>query len=145
MGSIQDLLQEVPLAAVLRERVALADQKYEAAIRQVEALKQRVTALEHENAELRAQIPRQIKSSPALSDDTVRVLVQIFRARDIEDRDVGALAQVLGMERGVMQYHLDRLYDGGLAETTGGNYLHGHVYWGLTPKGRQHVVERKLI
>ena len=49
------------------------------------------------------------------------------------------------MDRGVLEYHLDRLNEAGLAETTGGNYLHGHIYWGLTPKGRQYVVERNLI
>jgi hypothetical protein len=32
--------KNVPLATVLRERVALADQKYEAALREVEQLKQ---------------------------------------------------------------------------------------------------------
>jgi hypothetical protein len=106
MGSIQDLLQEVPLAAVLRERVALADQRYEAALRDVEQLKQKVEALEQENAKLRAQIP-QTKDGAALSDDTNRVLVQLFKAARQEERDVGAMAVTLEMERGVLQYHLE--------------------------------------
>jgi DNA-binding transcriptional ArsR family regulator len=143
MGSIQDLLQEVPLAAVLKERVALADQKYEAAIRQVEELKQRVAALERENAELRAQIPRRTETS--LDEDTARVLVQIFNAREIEERDVGNMAAALNMDRGVLQYHLDRLDEAGLAHMTSSNSLLEHTYWALKPKGRQHVVERKLI
>jgi hypothetical protein len=54
MGSIQDLLQEVPLAAVLRERVALADQKYEAVIRQAEELKQDPSAWAQGAAALKA-------------------------------------------------------------------------------------------
>jgi hypothetical protein len=28
---------------------------------------------------------------------------------------------------------------------SGGNYLHGRVYWALTPEGRRRVVEVKLI
>jgi hypothetical protein len=36
MGAIQDLLTEVPLSAVLKERVALADQKYERAKEEIE-------------------------------------------------------------------------------------------------------------
>ena len=143
MGSIQDLLQEVPLAAVLRERVALADQKYEAALRDVEQLRRKVAALEKENAELRAQIPQTKQAD--LGDDTKRVLVHIFRARQLEERDVGVMASTLGMERGVMQYHLDLLREAGLAESTGGNYLHGHTYWALKPEGRRRVVEGKLI
>jgi hypothetical protein len=143
MGSIQDLLQEVPLAAVLRERVALADQKYEATLRDVEQLQRKVAALEKENAELRAQIPQ--TNSANLSDDTNRVLVQIFRAKEQEESDVGVMASALGMERGVMQYHLDLLQEAGLAWSIGGNYLHGHTYWGLKPEGRQRVIEGKLI
>ena len=141
MGSIQDLLQEVPLAAVLRERVALAEQKYEAAIRQVEELKQRVAALERENAELRARIPH--RKETTLGEDTARVLVQIFKARELEDRAVDTMARALGMEEGVLRYHLDRLNEAGLAHMTSGD--HEHVYWALEPKGRQYVVEHNLI
>ena len=58
---------------------------------------------------------------------------------------MGALAQRLQMERGVAEYHLDQLKTRGLAVCTGGNYLHGYVYWGLTPEGRRYVVENGLI
>jgi predicted ArsR family transcriptional regulator len=60
-------------------------------------------------------------------------------------RDVGAMAEKLRFERNVLQCHLDRLQETGLVETTGGNYLHGHVYWALIPEGRRYVVESKLI
>jgi len=133
MGSIQDLLQEVPLAAVLRERVARADQKYEAVIRQAEELKQRVAALERENAELRALIPH--RSEAALGEDTTRVLVHIFKASGTEDRDVGAMARALGMERGVLQYHLDRLKEAGLADITGANFSTDTCIGDYNPRG----------
>jgi len=142
MGTIQDLLQEVPLAAVLRERVALAEQKYEAALRENAELKKRVTALEQENATLRAQIPQ--KREGTLDNDTARVLAHLFHAED-EQRDVGIMARALGMDKGVMKYHLDLLDEAGFATVVGGNYLHGHTYWGLTPAGRRHAVEQKLI
>jgi DNA-binding transcriptional ArsR family regulator len=140
MGAIQDILQEVPLAAVLRERVALAEQKYEAAVREVEALKTKVAALERENAALRSRIPRD-KGAP-LSKETELVLIQIFKAREIEDRDVDNMATALGMDRGVMQYHLDRLNEAGLAHKTASD-IEG-VYWALKPEGRRYVVERNL-
>ena len=141
MGSIQDLLEQVPLAAVLRERVALADQKYEAALREAERLKRRVEALERENAELRAQIPQ--AKEAALSDDTKRVLVHLFKAQ--AQQDVDAIAMGLGMERGLLRYHLDCLFKYGFADITGLNYLQGHTYWALTPEGRRRVVEGKLV
>jgi hypothetical protein len=42
MGLLQDLLTEVPLSAVLRERVALAEDRYERAIKESEGYKQRI-------------------------------------------------------------------------------------------------------
>jgi len=57
MGAIQDLLQEVPLSAVLKERVALAEQKLERATSENADLKQRIRELEEENAALRELIP----------------------------------------------------------------------------------------
>jgi DNA-binding MarR family transcriptional regulator len=141
MGWIEDLLKEVPLSAVLRERIALEGQKYEGAIREVDALKKKVAALERENAELRDQIPQRKETS--LSEDTARVLVQIFKARDIDERAVGNIAGALNMDPGVLEYHLDRLDEAGLALLTSSD--EEHTYWGLTPKGRRHVVERKLI
>jgi DNA-binding MarR family transcriptional regulator len=110
---------------------------------EIENLKQRVGVLETENAELRAKIPQDVDVT--LSAETSRVLVHLFRAREIEDRDVGAISSALGMEKGLLKYHLDHLQEAELADVTGGDYLHGHLFWVLTPAGRQYVVERKLI
>jgi len=141
MAFIHDLLDQAPTPAVLRERVALADQKHEAALREVEQLKRRVEALERENAELRAQIPQ--AKEAALSNDTKRVLVHLFKAQ--AQQDVGAITAGLGMEQGLLQYHLDCLLKYGLADVTGLNYLQGRTFWALTPEGRRPVVEGKLI
>ena len=143
MGIIQDLLTEVPLSAVMRERVALAEEKYERATKESEGYKQRIAALEHEIEILRALVPSQ--SAGELGADTTRVLVYFFKAPQVEQRDVGNAARAMNMERNVLQYHLDRLKDAGLAQSAGGNYLHGHSYWALTSDGRRHVVENKLV
>ena len=99
MGWIQDLLSEVPLSAVLKQRVALAEQKYEAAVSENATLKQRVSALEDENTALRALVPK--KQEGELGEDTTRVLLHLFRVQG-EARDVNAMAQALKMEPGVM-------------------------------------------
>jgi hypothetical protein len=98
MGAIQDLLQEVPLSAVLRERVALAEQKYEIATRENADLKQRLVLMEKENAALRGLIPRQERG--VVGADTARVLVHLFRAEGVA-RDVFITARMLQMEKGV--------------------------------------------
>lgn len=145
MGFIEDMLKEVPLSAVLKERVALAEQRYAHVMSENLELKKRVEALERQNAELKAQVPVAKQSqTPQVENDASRVLVHLFRARD-DDLDVGAMASILGMERGVLQYHLDNLEAANLAHMTGGNYVYGHTYWGLTPAGRRYVVEQKLI
>lgn len=80
-----------------------------------------------------------------LEYDTKRVLVHMFRAADLEDRDVGTMAMRLGLEKGVMEYHLDRLLEAGLADISGSHPDLGHIYWYVMPEGRRYVVERKLI
>ncbi len=53
MGWIKDLLKEVPLSALLQERVALAEQKFDQAVEEAQKLRQRVADLEQEITELR--------------------------------------------------------------------------------------------
>ena len=130
----QNLLQWVPLDAG-RERTAIAEQKYEDARREAERLKQKVEALERENAELRAQVPQ--AEEAVLSDDTSRVLVHMFKAAQAQDVDT--MATDLGMERGLLQHHLERLLQSGLA---GNFYRKRNTYWVLTSEGRRRVVER---
>ncbi|MGE0627893.1 MAG: hypothetical protein AB7O43_08715 [Hyphomicrobiaceae bacterium] len=69
---MKDMLQEIPLSAVMRERVALAEQKYEFLEEQVASMKRRIADLERENAELRANTST--KTANTLSAETARVL-----------------------------------------------------------------------
>jgi hypothetical protein len=80
-----------------------------------------------------------------LNEDTIDVLVHMFKTKNPEDRDVGILASNLGLEGNVSQYHLDRLQDAKLAESTGFNYMLARVYWGLTAEGRRYAMEHKLV
>lgn len=79
-----------------------------------------------------------------LGEDTTRVLIALFQAKD-GIAEVRNIAGKFGMPRNVLQYHLDRLSDAKLAESAGGNYRTGDVYWCLTPDGRRYVMERKLV
>ena len=132
----------MPLSAVVRERLALAEQKYNDALDQLGRLEERIASLESENAELRAQVPA--KPTGHLDDGTHQVAMYLF-GHVGDDRDVGEIARVLGMERGVLEYHLDQLNGRGWAKKTGGNYVSGHVYWALTPAGRSYLVENGFI
>jgi Fic family protein len=141
MGLLQDILKEVPLSSVLRERVALAEARYQHASEEISTLKQRIADLERLNGELRAQVPTASKGE--LDPETIRVMSHLFKVSG-DDLDAGLTARALGMQQNLLQYHLDRLHEIGFAHMTGGNYVSGHTYWGLTPEGRRYVVERKL-
>jgi DNA-binding MarR family transcriptional regulator len=144
MGSLlQELLTGVPLSAVLQERVALAEEQYQRAIHENENYRLRVAAIEREIEDLRARMLAGRTSG--LRDDTGRVLVHLFKAEAREDRDIESTAKKLTMEQNVLRYHLDQLEQAGLVDMESSKYLHGHVYWALTPKGRKHVVESRLI
>lgn len=77
-----------------------------------------------------------------LGEDTCRVLVQLFRAEKGHNSEA-AMAAALGMERGVVRYHLDRLKEANFAFVTASG--RGHTYWALMSEARRCVVERKLI
>jgi hypothetical protein len=80
-----------------------------------------------------------------LEADTNRVLVHLFTASEMDDRDVGTMAAILRLDKGMLEYRLDLLDDAKLAENTGFNYVSGHVYWAITPQGRRHVVRHDLL
>jgi HEPN domain-containing protein len=80
-----------------------------------------------------------------LGHDTERVLLHMFKADNMDDRDLGIMARRLEMEKGVMQCHLDRLQEAGFADISGSHPDFDEVYWYVLPNGRRYVVEQKLI
>jgi DNA-binding MarR family transcriptional regulator len=137
MGWIEDILKEVPLSAVLRERLQAADKENE-------QLKERVADLEKENAALRAKIP--VKQEIELPDASKQILVVLFAAENIEPSDlrVPDLAEVLKMERGPLRYHLDRLIEANLIRRIR-DYDTEEDHYSLTDRGRRFVVENNLV
>jgi hypothetical protein len=138
--SAQDVLVEGPVSAVLRARIALAEEKYERAIQQIAGFEERFAAIKRENEALRAQIAG--GPTNGLGAATARVLVHLFKAEARDERGVGAMVKALTMERNALQYHLDRLHGAGLVEVVSGN---GPVHWALTAEGRRHVMEAGLL
>jgi DNA-binding transcriptional ArsR family regulator len=143
MGWLQDLLKDIPVSAVLEQRVKLADDKYEAIARELEQckqenanLKREIADLKRENERLRAQLP---SSDIALSEDTVRVLVYMFDETQMDYRGVEWMADRLEMTQGVLRYHLDELKKAGFAHCTGFDV--SDEYWAVQPDGRKYVME----
>src|SRR5215467_16381740 len=123
------------------KRTEPTEDTYERAIRDLHAFKQQITALERVQQHLRAQIA---STSEKPGYDALRVLVHMFQTDAMGHRDVGVIARRLGLARSAVQTHLDRLHALGLAESALANFRLRHTYWGLTPQGRQYIVEHKL-
>lgn len=139
----KDAINEVQLAEPLRERIALAEErialaeaKYATTAEDLEQCRQRIADLERENSNLRAQTP---SAEITLKPNTIRVLLYMFEATEMDDREVSLIASRLGMTQGVLQYHLDRLRTARLAHESAVDI--GGVYWALTPDGRKYLME----
>lgn len=149
MGFLQDLLKEVPLSSVLRERVQLAEDRWRRAEEETETLRLRVSELEKENSALRDSMAlRERRSDSAgeakLDAVTERVLQAVVVAHGV-DRDVGEVADRLGLSRAVVEAHLDELKAKGFARMSSSNYISGHIYWSPLPPGRKYALQHGLI
>jgi DNA-binding MarR family transcriptional regulator len=118
----------------------IAEDACERATKGIEEFKHRITALERDEEHLRAQL----LSEGELSVATLRVLLHLDITEKIGHRDAGVMSRRMKMERRALQHHLDRLRERGLAESGRESHRLGHIYWSLTPQGRQYLVECKL-
>lgn len=149
MSWIREIFKEVQLSDVMRERVALADDRVEHTLAKLEASEETVKRLKERIALLEEELAKHEIATPAephisLSTKATELMLEMFRADRLFDRDVGAMARKLGIDRNTAKYHLDQLKNCGFARSTGANYKHHHEYWGLMPAGRKHVVEQIL-
>lgn len=144
MGWIIDLLKDVPLSTVLKERLEFEEAKHQATLDENTKLSEKVTALEAELSQLREKFPEDRASG--LNDDARRILVYLFQNHGNDAYcAVRPMCQNFEMNEGMLQYHLDELNASGLAQCTGGNYMDGSVYWAVTEQGRRFVVQNKLV
>ena len=145
MSWIKELLTDIPLSEVLKERIALADDRvtradaeYRRIERELSDATSKIERLEKEVYALRAQVSA--ASKPDLSSETIAVFKHLFHAEG-EECDITFTSHRVGLSLGKTKYHLDALKTAKFAACTGGNFLHGHTYWSLTPRGRKFAVE----
>jgi len=144
-----DFLKEVPLSAVLKERVELAEQRFRIQSDEKERLLKENGELRLRLAELEKELERSKPASDSskkdgLSDDSIRVLVFLFRAPPERNNEV-SVASAFNMEHGVARYHLDELAKRDLARLGSVNMNTGQKNWGLTAAGRRKVVEEGML
>jgi DNA-binding MarR family transcriptional regulator len=138
------LLAEQPIVASVSAapRAERAEDACDRATRDIDAFKQQIANLKHLQEQFCAQILAE--SDDSLSYATRRVLLHMFLTETRGQRDVGVMARRLKIDRQVLQGHLDRLQASRLAESERENHRLGHLYWALTERGRQHILDHQL-
>lgn len=151
MAWIVDLLKDVPLSAVLKERLEFEEARHQATLDENAALldenatlSQKVAALESELSQLREKNPED--STSGLNDDARRILVYLFENYgNRANCAVRPMCRNFEINEGMLEYHLDDLAASGLAQCTGSNYRDGNVFWGITEQGRRFVVQNQMV
>jgi len=133
MGIITDILKELPLNAVLRDKLQELERKYGAL--EVENAK-----LKEENQELKTKL-KELTITGKLSEPEVKILLLLSSS----NRELTAemIASELGLNLTKTKYYLERMYK---------KYVYSHDYssgrpseYYLIQKGREYLIENNLI
>jgi len=144
MGIITDILKDIPLSAVLRER--LADQE-----KKMLALETENLALKNENSDLKAlvenlrqeiqqtkDIQKEKSHGILLEEIEENILLSIRKAATLDQ-----VAQTQQISSDIAKMHLRKLFDHGLATTRQG--ADRKLYWHIKEPGTKYLIEHKRI
>lgn len=146
MGWVSDLLKEYPALSVAKERLALAEARFQELERKHAQLLAENGRLKTENLQLSEKLDSLERAKKGdLQPELCNLLVHLFTHHDQNHTHLDAIARTLGVQLQMARYYLDKLGERSLVDVIGGNYVHGHVYYGLTDQGRAFVVENGLL
>jgi predicted RNase H-like nuclease (RuvC/YqgF family) len=138
MGWLTDLFKETQLSPQLREKLAAVESE-------IDALKTDNVLLKDDLREARAQVLRLEKKldefthRPELDETDVQILKEIALTTDPE---ITYLSSRLAVEKGVLEFRLERLADIDYLSTWS---IGGSERYSLEPKGREYLVKHNLI
>lgn len=161
LDGLEKLINEHGSATILKERIALANDKFSAlekefaaSKQQVTDLKARVTELETENQslkldneKLRQEIQRrdnesEKEKSHGTSLEEIKVKILTYMA-NYEETYVGSVASALGIGLQTAQFHMEELVDANMINMS--CYFGGESTWYLAQDGRKYLVRNNLI
>lgn len=152
LDMFEKLINEHGSAVILKERIELINDKYEALQSKLENSLKENELLKKENRLLTSKLKEYEQNSEAqkekplsLSDEQKRILKVLFSSNDgVDER---SLAQNLSIDMGALNYHTDELLEKGLIEEPGmtmGNSFTGEPGYFthyISKNGRKYVVE----
>lgn len=148
----EKLINEHGSAVILKERIELINDKYEALQTKLDNSLKENALLKKENKILSSQLKEyelntesQKKETDSLPNEQEKILKILFSNNDgVEEK---SLAQNLGIDMGSLNYHTDELLEKGLIEEPGmtmGNSFTGEpgyfIHY-ISKNGRKYVVE----
>jgi predicted transcriptional regulator len=143
MSWLTDLLKEYPAVAVAKQRLALMQERYDAAEAINKTLADRVTQLEKENTEFRTRLEEiERKKIGALDDDSRKVLETVYLLGR-ENVTIVAVSRHLGMDPAKAKLLLRKLEEQ--------DYLFDRLYtnrdreYCLNDKGTEFLIEIGVI
>jgi predicted RNase H-like nuclease (RuvC/YqgF family) len=138
MSWLTDLFKDVPLSLQLREKLAAVESE-------VDGLKTDNVLLKDDLREAKSQVLRlekkleEFSHRPELDETDVQILKEIALTTDPE---ISYLASRLAVEKGVLEFRLQRLADIDYLSTWS---IGGSERYSLEPKGREYLVKHNLI
>jgi predicted RNase H-like nuclease (RuvC/YqgF family) len=138
MGWLTDLFQDISLSPELRQKLGAVESE-------VDALKTDNVLLKDDLREAKAQVLRLEKKldeythRPELDEADVQILKEIALTTDPE---ITYLAGRLAVEKGVLEFRLQRLADIDYLSTW---TIGGSERYSLEPKGREYLVKHNLM
>ena len=144
MGWFTDLLKEYPALAVAKERIKLAQEKYDSVFAKNEKLKADLSKVREENAELKSRLAEdEPRSSCALEPLEVEIL-KLLGGGHGRDMTTSAIAAQLGISKTKIDYYVSKLCDNeylGFPLIMGGG--EPEIY--IQQCGREYLVKNDLI
>jgi len=132
MGIITDILKELPISALLRDKLQELERKYEAL--EVENAK-----LKQENQDLKTKL-KELTSTGELSEPEVKILLLLSSCNGELAPEV--IASRLGLNLTKTKYYLDRMWN---EYVYSNDYTDGRSEYYLIQKGRGYLIENNLI
>ena len=134
---LEKLITEHGSAAILKERIALANDKYAALERKVVELTEENRRLRAENAELRAKEPAQVVGIAQEVDEVALNVLQLLSKHS--DLQIGHIAHNLGIDREIAAFHVEELEN---ANFINGSYsMMSEPTYSLGQEGRRFLIK----
>jgi DNA-binding MarR family transcriptional regulator len=142
MGAIADLLKDIPLAAVLREKVLNLESENASLQTEVASLKDDLRQAKAEVVKLKNEIDR-LTHTDNLHETEIKILAYLADENTINFNDSMLLGLRLDQTR--LDYFLERLRKQEYISYIGGSSVGEAVSYFLTQKGREYLIKNNLI